>query len=62
MLDKGTSRSTLKLANVYYEECFFIEIKEEEKIQNSQRGFYENIGRGNSFNTGIASDNVIPYH
>ena len=61
MLDEGTYRYTLILANVYYEGTFFIKTNIK-NAQNPHRGLYKNINHGYTFNTCIASDNVVPYH
>jgi hypothetical protein len=62
MLDEGTYESTLKLANVYYEEASLYGNKSKQKAQNPHRGFYKNISHGYTSNAGIASGNVVPYH
>lgn len=63
MLSKDIYKSTLRLANVYYEGAPLYGNKSQKKGKNSQRGFYKNISHGYSSNGGINCEgNIVPYH
>ena len=62
ILDEETYRSTLRLANVYYEGTHLYENKYKKNAQNPHRGLYKNISHGYTSNASITSGNVVPYH
>jgi hypothetical protein len=62
MLDENTYGSTLRLANVYYEETPLYGNRSKQKAQNPHRGFYKNISHSYTSNASLVSGNVLPYH
>ena len=62
ILDEGTYRSTLRLANVCYEGTPLYGNVSKKKVHNPHRGFIKIISHEYSSNAGIASGNVVPYH
>ena len=62
ILDEGTYRSTLRLANVYYKGAPLYRNRIKKKAKNPCRGLYKIISHGYPSNASIASGNVVPYH